>query len=124
LEFLWAPRDVPRDTPTDIARDVPRDLGVDAPVPRDVGVDAPVARDVVAVADVGERDRPAPVDVGSDVGVDAGEEVADATVDAPPMEEPGCGCRTLPTRGGAPNGWLVALLVAGLSRRRASRTSG
>lgn len=118
------PRDVPpRDVPTDLARDVPRDLGVDAP--RDVGVDTPVARDVGV--DVGQHDRPAPVDVGTDVEVvpaDAGEESADASVDTPPADEPGCGCRTLPAHGDASKGWLMAALIAGLRRRRTARTSG
>ncbi len=111
------PRDVPGDIPTDIVRDVPRDLGVDAP--RDVGVDAPVARDVTV--DVGAPDRPEPVDVGSEVDVDAGEEVVDAGTAAPPTEEPGCGCRTLPTRNETSKGWLMALALVGLARRRARR---
>ncbi len=89
------PRDVPRDVPLDAARDVPRDNGVDAPAARDLGS--------------------APVDVGTDTGPEA---LEDATAEAPPAEEPGCGCRTPPTRTRPSGAWLMALVALGLRRRR------
>lgn len=122
--------DVPRDVPRDVTADVPRDVPGD--VPRDVSSDN--GADVVTLMDV-PRDVPrgtvsdvpvtrdlgaALVDVGRDVGmVDAGGG-EDASTPEAPMEEGGCGCRTLPSRGGAAGPWLLALAALGLRRRRAS----
>lgn len=93
------PGDVPRDVPLDVARDVPRDNGVDVPAARDLG--------------------PAPIDVGTDTGPEAVEDAsADAGVEASPVEESGCGCRTQPPRTRRSGAWLMALAVLGLRRRR------
>jgi len=72
---------------------------------------------VVAARDLGA----APVDVGNDVGTDVGGEDA-STPATPPMEDGGCGCRTLPSRGGAAGTWLLALAALGLRRRRGLRS--